>query len=192
MGRRGGLRRAGASRAHVEKVGVLFLQGGTFPRSPLQRTALPAHPIRVLENLTVPKEPCTGTTVPWRAGRSSPCPWHSLPQHTDRALWTDTQQAVGGEGTGEALSARRAKHPRDKPLPISPLPVRDLSATGSALVLVWFGLVLRCAQDRLCSFLSSGGRTCPPALLSLPCAHPPAGLSRCWSAQSQWDRHWDG
>lgn len=53
-------------------------------------------------------------------------------------------------------------------------------------------MVLCCAQDRLCSFLSSGGRTCPPALLSLPCAHPPAGLSCCCSAQSHWDRDWEG
>lgn len=93
--------------------------GCSFSREEHSRgAALPTHPVQVLGNLTVLKEPGTGRTNGALEGWEElslplalPAPTHS------QSSQTDTQQAAGGEGTGEVLPARTAKHPRDKPLP---------------------------------------------------------------------------
>lgn len=172
--------------ATLKRLGCHFSSEQHLEPTPKSSSAI--HPLQVLGNLTVPKEPGTGTAQhnrqPWRDGRSCFCPWHSLPQHTDRH--------TAGSGRGRHCLQGEQSTRGTNLCHMPPLPVRDLSATRSAQLLVWFGLVLCCAQDRLCPFLRSGSRTCPAVLLNLPCAHPPAGLSCCWRAQSQWDRDGDG
>lgn len=96
-------------------------------------------PIEVLGNLTVPRQPGTSMTDSALEG------WEelSLPHpntQTELSGQTHSRQREGkalGRGCLHGEQSTRGTNLCHTP----PLPVRDLSATHLALVLVWFGLV---------------------------------------------------
>lgn len=116
MGRRGGLRRAGASRAHVKTVRVPLLQGGTcLEEPPPQSSSSNPSPPSDAGSLVGPSPPKRHVRVRQchgGMGGAAPIPSAACP-NTSTGLSGQTHGgAAGGEGIGEALPGQRAKHPQ--------------------------------------------------------------------------------